>query len=285
MSYCLATLQRRLLEWLADDAPHGDLTSELVVPRGLRAEAVVLAKSRGVAACTWELAEALEGLGVEAKALVADGSEVGPGDVVMRLRGEARRILLVERTLLNLLIYLYGVATTTRLYVERARSVNPRIRVAATRKYPPGLGCLAKRAVRAGGGDTHRFSLSDAILIKDNHIRLAGSVEEALRRALAGRGFMHRVEVEVSTVEDAVRAAEAGADVVMFDNMSPGEIGEAIEALKARGLRGRVVLEASGGIDLDNIVEYARLDLDVVSTSRITMNPVRVDLSLEVVRP
>jgi len=174
LSYCLATLQRRLLEWLADDAPHGDVTSELVVPRGLRAEAVVLAKSRGVAACTGELAEALASLGVEAEALAGDGSEVGPGDVVMRLRGDAQRILLVERTLLNLLIYLYGVAATTRLYVERARSVNPRIRVAATRKYPPGLGCLAKRAVRA---------------------------------------------------------AEAGADVIMFDNMRPGEIGEAIEAL------------------------------------------------------
>ncbi|KSW11818.1 nicotinate-nucleotide pyrophosphorylase [Pyrodictium occultum] len=276
-------LEQLFLEWLREDAPHGDLASELLIPPGLEVRAVVRANERGVAACVEDVARVLERLGLEARPLKRSGETVEPGDLVLEVRGEARRVLLVERTLLNLLSYLFGVATATRELVEKARRVNPHVRVAATRKIPPGLRYLAKRAVAAGGGDTHRLSLSDAVLIKDNHLAVLGDVAEAVRRARERASFIHRVEVEVETVEDAVRAAKAGADVVMLDNMSPREVAEAIRRLEEEGLRGRVLVEVSGGITPENIAEYARAGPDVVSTSYITMKARPVDLSLEVV--
>lgn len=184
---------------------------------------------------------------------------------------------------MDLLSILAGVATETRRFLEAARRVNPRVKVAATRKTPPGLAVLVKKAVRAGGGDTHRFSLSDAILVKDNHLAIVGSVGEAVRRAREAAGFMHKVEVEVESVEDAVEAAEAGADVVMLDNMEPEQVKRALEELERRGLRGRVIVEVSGGVTLDNIGEYAALGPDVISTSSITLKARPIDLTLEVV--
>ncbi len=283
LSSCEIGLLRSFIEWVQEDSPFGDLTSELVVPELLDAKAVVLSKTPGIATCTRIIANVLRNLGIETEVFVKDRSSFKEGTEILKLMGNARKILLFERTLLDLLMYLYGVATATKKFVERVREVNPKVKVAATRKYPPGLGCLIKRAVRDGGGDTHRFSLSDAILIKDNHIKIAGSVKEAIRRALRGRSFIHKIEVEVNTVEQAVEAAEMGVDVIMFDNMRPNDIEEAIELLKKKGLRKGVILEASGGISLDNIKDYATLDLDVISTSMITMRPERVDLSLEVI--
>jgi len=274
---------RKLLEFLEEDAPYGDVTSELVVPEGTVVRAVIVAKSRGVLAGAKFVKMLLERLGVRVLRTLSDGAELEPGSIVMELEGDARTILLVERTVLNLLMHLSGVATTTRRLVEKVRRVNPRVKVAATRKTLPGLRLLEKYAVEIGGGDPHRFSLSDMILIKDNHIAVAGSVEEALRRALSLKSFSKLVEVEVRSVEEAVRAAELGADIVMLDNMSPEEVRRAVEELKRRGLRDRVVVEVSGGITEDTIVEYASADVDVISTSVITMAAKPLDMSLEVV--
>jgi len=276
-------LVQDFIRWLREDSPFGDLTSELLIPKGVRVRAVVIAKSEAIAACVEDLAEALNALGVRVTKLVPSGTPLKPRDVVMELVGEARKLLLVERTLLNLVKYLFGVATTTRTFVEEARRANPRVRVAATRKVIPGLRYLAKKAVRAGGGDTHRFSLSDGVIIKDNHLAVIGDVSRAVKLAREGVSFMHRVDVEVQSLEDAIKAAEAGADVVMLDNMTPEQVREVVEELRRRGLRDRVIVEVSGGITPENLREYASLDVDVISTSYITMNPVRVDVSLEFV--
>jgi nicotinate-nucleotide pyrophosphorylase (carboxylating) len=205
------------------------------------------------------------------------------GTAVLEVTGSARVVLGVERTLLNILMHCSGIATEVRKLVELVRRVNSRVRVAATRKTLPGLRYFEKKAVAIGGGDTHRLSLSDAILIKDNHIKIVGSVEEAVKIAKASASFVHKVEVEVSTPEDAVKAAESGADIIMLDNMKPSEVARVVEELRKRGLRERVLLEVSGGITPDNILEYAKLDVDVISCGYITISSRAVDMSLDVV--
>jgi nicotinate-nucleotide pyrophosphorylase (carboxylating) len=278
------TLALKLVEWVWEDAPFGDLTSEALIPEGVTVEAEVLAKSEGIAACFNDLAEALKVLGLAATTKLRDGDAFTSGDVVMVVKGPARQVLLLERTLLNIMTYLSGVALRTRRLIEVVRSVREGVRVAATRKVVPGLRALVKKAVAAGGGDTHRYSLSDAIIIKDNHIAVVGDVVKAVKLVKARKSFIHKVEVEVRTPEDAVRAAAAGADAVMLDNMSPDEVREAIELLKGEGLRDSVIVEVSGGIDEDNAPQYAAPGPDIISSSAITLRPARVDLSMEVVR-
>jgi len=276
-------LAKKLISWVEEDAPFGDVTSELLIPSNSQVRAVIVAKSDGVAACFRDISLALEILGLKTRVLVKDGEVFKAGEPVAEFEGPARRILLFERTVLNTMMYLSGVATKTRRLVEIVRKVSKDTRVAATRKIVPGLRELVKKAVVMGGGDTHRFSLSDAILIKDNHIALLGSVEKAIRLAKAKASFIHKIEIEVRKPEDALKAAKLGVDVVMLDNMSVSEVAKAIDLLEKHGVRRKVLVEVSGGIDEDNIVSYAALKPDVISTSSITMRPARVDLSLEVV--
>ncbi|WP_257640382.1 carboxylating nicotinate-nucleotide diphosphorylase [Pyrodictium delaneyi] len=277
-------MAEEILQWLREDMPHWDLTTDALGLEDVCAEAVVVAKSRAVAACTAELARALRILGLDVEAPKKPGELVEPGDIVLRIRGPAGLLLALERTILNLLIYAFGVATQTRRMVDTARRVAPGVRVAATRKTPPGLRVCVKRAFAAGGGDTHRLGLSDAILVKDNHVALVGDYGEALRRVLEQRSFMHRVEVEASTPEEALTAARLGVDAVLLDNMSPDEVRETILLLEREGVRSRIVVEASGGITPENIAEYAATGVDVVSTSYPLLYPARVDLSMRMRR-
>lgn len=174
-----------------------------------------------------------------------------------------------------------GIATETRKLVEKVRKVNPRVKVAGTRKSL--LRLIDKRAIMIGGGEPHRFSLSDAILIKDNHLALV-PLEEAIKRAKEFSVYKV-VEVEVENLEDAVKAAKAGADVIMLDNMKPQEIKEVIEKLRELGLRDGVKIEVSGGITPENIEEYAKLDVDVISLGYLTHSVRNFDVSLEIVKP
>jgi nicotinate-nucleotide pyrophosphorylase (carboxylating) len=175
-----------------------------------------------------------------------------------------------------------GVATTTRRLVDKVREVNPRVRVAATRKTLPGLRWFEKRAVKVGGGDTHRYDLSSLILIKDNHLALLGDLAHTIKLARERTSFALKIEVEVTAPEEAVTAAGAGADIVMLDNMTPTEVKAALEALERAGLRQRVIVEASGGIDAANILDYVRAGVDVVSIGALTDSAKAIDLSLEV---
>ncbi|MCD6445154.1 carboxylating nicotinate-nucleotide diphosphorylase [Candidatus Bathyarchaeota archaeon] len=278
-------LVRRLEMFLEEDVGFGDLTTELLVPKGLRAKGFIVVKERGVIAGLEEARVLFDVLGVEARLRFRDGDLVKPGDVVMEVEGEARSILMAERTVLNIMMRMSGIATETRRLVDMVRRAGLDVRVAATRKTAPGLRFLDKKAVMVGGGDTHRLRLDDAVLIKDNHVAIVGSVGEAVRKAKEAVSFAKKVEVEVQTPEEALEAARCGADIVMLDNMKPDQIRRAVELLKAEGLYGRVLLEASGGINPSNILEYASTGVHVVSLGYLTHSAKALDMSLELETP
>jgi nicotinate-nucleotide pyrophosphorylase (carboxylating) len=248
------------------------------VPAETGARAEIVAKAAGVLAgmeAVHEVARQVdEALLVEL--LLADGASVEPGAVIARVTGPGRSVLAFERTALNFLQQLSGVATLTRAFVERVRGTQAS--VVDTRKTVPGLRALQKAAVLAGGGRNHRFGLFDAILIKDNHLRLAGGVANALAMAKAGAPFMARIEVEVTTPEDAELAARLGADVIMLDNMDPATARESVSRIG-----GRALTEISGGIRLDTIRSYAELGVDLISVGALTHSAPALDLSLEVI--
>jgi nicotinate-nucleotide pyrophosphorylase (carboxylating) len=267
-----------LLRFIEEDAPFGDVTSEAVIPEGMKAKAVIIAKGEGIIAGVEEAKALFEHFGVKVDVKKRDGEEVGKGDIILELEGDARAILLVERTALNVMGRMSGIATEVRKLVEKVKVINPKVRVAGTRKTL--LKPIDKRAILIGGGEPHRFSLSDAILIKDNHLALV-PLEEAIKRAKAFSVYKV-VEVEVESLEDALKAAKAGADVIMLDNMNPEEIAEVLTVLKREGLRERVKIEVSGGITPENITEYAGLDIDVISLGYLTHSVKNFDVSLEV---
>ena len=271
----------KLLDALREDDPFWDLTS-VIVPNEY-GEACVRVKEDCVVAGMEEVAELLRLLGLEFTVLRGDGDVAKAGDCVLIIRGQKPDLLKVERVVLNVLMRASGIATMTRRILERARSVNPRVRVAATRKTTPFLRYLEKKAVAIGGGDPHRFSLSDAVLIKDNHIRAVGSLEKAIILARERSPFTVKIEVEVETVEDAIKAAELGVDIIMLDNMKPSDVAKVHEELVRRGLRDRIILEASGGINEDNVIEYARY-VDVVSIGALTHSYKSIDMSMDLIK-
>jgi len=273
-------LDARLSAWLAEDLGQGDLTSALVVEERLWGEAVIVSKAEGViaglpvAGRVFHLADP----GVRFTAKVAEGSPVVPGAEVARLEGPLRGILAGERLALNLLQRLSGIATLTRAYVEALRGT--KAQVLDTRKTTPGLRDLEKYAVRVGGGRNHRFGLFDGILLKENHIRAAGGVREAVRRAKEGAPHYLKVEVEVTSLEELEEALAAGADLILLDNFSPEAIREAV-----RRVAGRVPLEASGNMTLERARMAAEAGVDYVSVGALTHSAKALDLSLLVVRP
>lgn len=274
---------RRFLDFIYEDNPFWDLTTEALMSDNINVKAAIVAKEDGLVACVEDVASILRRLGLSVKIVVGDGGYVKKGDIVMEITGNARTVLSIERTMLNLLMHCSGIATTVRRLVNRVREVNSRVRIAATRKTLPGLRYFEKKAVLIGGGDTHRLSLSDAILIKDNHVKIVGDVAKAVRIAREKKSFIHKIEVEVTNASDAIAAAEAGADIIMFDNMTLEEIQRAIEELRKRGLRDRVLIEVSGGITEDNIIDYAKLDVDIISCGWITLSSKALDMSLEII--
>lgn len=272
----------RLLAFIEEDAPFGDATTEAVLGDET-CEAQLRFREAGVAAGLAEASALFSYHGVTVTRLAADGDRVEAGGVVLRLDGPVRAVLLVERTALNLVGRMAGIATATARFAARAREARPGVRVAATRKTAPGLRLLDKRAVVLGGGDPHRYTLSDAVLLKDNHLALVG-IEEAVGRARAVSAY-RVIEVEAETADEAVRAARAGAGVVMLDNMTPDGVKEALAALEAAGLRDRVTVEASGGITEETVGAYAALGVDIISVGALTHSARALDVTLEVSAP
>ena len=258
--------------FLAEDLGDGDLTTDSVVPAEARLNVTLLLKEEGVV-CGLDVAEAVFrelDPGVAFERVVQDG-DVAQGPVA-RVSGNARALLTGERTALNLLGRLSGIATLTRRYVEALAGTGATI--LDTRKTTPGLRALEKLAVRTGGGTNHRFGLFDAVLIKDNHLRLGGGVASAVRRASA-TGFP--VEVECETLEDVRAALDAGADTLLLDNMAPRELRDAV-ALVA----GRAKTEASGGVTLDTVRAIAETGVDYISVGALTHGARSLDVSMEV---
>lgn len=275
---------RELQDYVAEDLGFGDITTQAVVPAGVHAEAVILAKASGILAGVSEASEILLTSGCKVNILKRDGERVRNGERILQVTGEASSILSRERVVLNLIMRMSGIATLTSQFVEISKKINPRVRIASTRKTAPGLRSLDKKAVHLGGGDTHRMRLDDAILIKDNHLRIVGSVGEAVKRAKKRASFTKKIEVEVSTLADAVEAVEAEADIVLLDNLSPQELKKIVKALEAQKLRKGITIEASGGITLLNLSKYAKTGVDVLSVGALTHSVKAIDVSLEILR-
>jgi nicotinate-nucleotide pyrophosphorylase (carboxylating) len=268
-----------LLNFIREDAPFGDITSENVIP-DVDCRAIVSIEQKSVVAGLEESSTLFQYFDVSVEQTISDGSPVHRGDILLNLEGPAKNILLVERTALNLIGRMSGIATATREFVNGVRRVNPSCRVAATRKTCPGLRKLDKKAVTLGGGEPHRQNLSDGILIKDNHLALV-SLDGAIAKAKS-RSAYNKVEVEVENSDDAVRAALAGCDTIMFDNMKPRQVQKSLNALKRHKLRDLVTIEISGGIDADTISEYATLDIDLISIGSLTHSVKNIPVHLEI---
>jgi nicotinate-nucleotide pyrophosphorylase (carboxylating) len=268
-----------LLRFIEEDSPFGDVTSDAVIPQR-PCRAVIRAEQEGVIAGIAEACALFMHFGIRAEPIKQDGDIVITEDIVLSLAGNAKGILLVERTALNLIGRMSGIATQTRVLVNMVSSVNSRCRIASTRKTSPGLRALDKKAVQLGGGDPHRMSLSDGILIKDNHLMLI-PLTEAIRAARA-HSVYRKVEVEVETPEDALIAAQEGADIILLDNMGPEWIQETLAGLKQAGLRDRLTVELSGGIDETTLPVYATLDVDVISIGALTHTVKNFSVTLEI---
>jgi nicotinate-nucleotide pyrophosphorylase (carboxylating) len=263
---------------LAEDLGRaGDVTSAATIPAGARASAVIAARQPGRLAGLQLAAAAFAALDpqIAFRAELSDGARLSRGAVVARIEGPARAVLSAERTALNFLGHLTGVATATAAFADRI--AHTRAKICCTRKTTPGLRVFEKYAVRCGGGSNHRFGLDDAILIKDNHIAVAGGVEAALRGAKAHAGHLVKIEIEVDTLEQLDRVIAEGADVVLLDNMGPDLLREAVARVG-----GRMLTEASGNVTLETVAAIAESGVDLISVGRITHSAPTLDLGLDV---
>jgi len=274
-------IEEALKEFLDEDIGYGDITTDALVNPAAKATGTVICKERAVIAGLSESIILLKLLGCEGKPKVRDGQEVSSGTIILEANGSGRALLKVERVLLNLLSHMSGVATATGELVNIAKQNGGSTRIACTRKTLPGLRYFEKRAVELGGGDTHRLRLDDAVLIKENHLALAGSITESVRKAKAKVSFTKKIEVEAATPEQAVEAGLAGADIVLLDNMTPAEVKKSMSLLEARKLRDRLLVEVSGGITRENLGGYVKIGMDVISVGSITHSAKAIDMSLE----
>lgn len=266
---------------LAEDLGRaGDLTAQACVPEQARMNGVFAARKAGVAAGIDAVRIAVRMLDpqAEVETLVLDGRPFAAGAALVRVEANARALLAAERTALNILGRMCGIATLTRAYVDAV--VGTSARIADTRKTTPGLRALEKHAVACGGGMNHRFGLDDAILIKDNHIAVCGGAAEAVRRARAHAGHLVKVEVEVDSLDQLDAVLPERPDVVMLDNFTLPALREAVERAAASPF-GRPVLEASGGVTLDTVGVIARTGVDVISVGALTHSAPALDVGLD----
>jgi len=266
---------------LKEDEGYGDITSEALIKRDIITEGFILSKDTGILAGMNIVKDIFSEYNVKILSSLNDGDEIKHGDKLLEFKGDAKTILLLERTVLNLLMRMSGVATKTHNIVTKVHEVNPNIKVAGTRKTSPALQKFDKQAIIIGGGDSHRNGLDDMVLIKDNHIAIVGGVFEALRLAKKNVSFSKKIEIEVENVDDAVIAASNGADIVMFDNMSPIEASKTLDVLNDKNLRNNILIELSGGITEENILDYAYLDVDVISLGALTHSTYSLNFSLD----
>jgi len=281
-------LNRSILEdairsFLAEDLGFGDVTSNVLVDSKRKGEGRVVCGENAVIAGIEEALVLLELTGCQGTTRAHDGDRVKAGTMILSALGPARALLGAERTLLNMLAHMSGVATATADLVSIAnKESRGKIKIACTRKTLPGLRYFEKRAVELGGGDTHRLRLDDAVLIKNNHLELDGSITESVRKAKEKASFTKKVEVEVTTPYQAVEAALANADIILLDNMTAKEVERSVALLKAKNLRNRVLVEASGGIRKENLASYSKTGVDVISIGAITHSAPAIDMNLEI---
>ncbi|MEI6132827.1 MAG: carboxylating nicotinate-nucleotide diphosphorylase [Bacillota bacterium] len=271
-------LDEVIMRAFQEDMPMGDITTDNIISIESKSKATLTAKQSGVV-CGIEVAKRVFELldaNVEFEALRADGDLVGPGDLIMRVAGNSRALLKGERTALNFIQHLSGVATETNKYAKLLEGL--KTKVVDTRKTTPGLRYLEKYAVACGGGSNHRFSLSDGVLIKDNHIKAAGGISNAVSRVREKIPHTVKIEVETESLEMVQEALDSGADIIMLDNMTIEKMTQAVGLIS-----GRALVEASGDIDEKKLVEVAKTGVDIISIGRITRSAGSLDISMRFV--
>jgi nicotinate-nucleotide pyrophosphorylase (carboxylating) len=270
-----------IIGMIYQDIGFEDITTNALIAPDTMIKAHIICGEAGILSGLDLVRTIFQEFSIKSTPMKMDGNKINAQDILMEIEGDARTILSVERTVLNLLMRMSGIATITSNLIMSVRDNEMDTIIAGTRKTTPGLQFYEKEAIRIGGGDTHRFRLDDCILIKDNHIALVGDVKTALKMAKAYASFTKKIEIEVENIEDALAAAVTGVDIIMLDNMDPWEVRNVISALEKRNLRNNILIEVSGGINPDNIIEYAETGVDIISTGYITHSVKSLDMSLE----
>ena len=266
--------KKQLSQFLAEDIGKGDITSTLLPKRKISVK--IISRENAIVAGTTYAKGIFKLKGCNAKVLKKDGSKIKPNQIIMIITGDARKILTCERTALNLLTRMSGIATQTN---ELVKKIPKKTKVYATRKTAPGLRYFDKEAVEIGGGKKHRLRLDEMVMIKDNHIAVGNSLLSLIKKA---KRKYKKFEVEVENTSDAILATKEGATIVMLDNFSPSQIKRTIKILKNQKLRNKVLLEASGGINSKNISKYGQTGVDIISVGSITNSVKGIDMSLEI---
>ena len=270
-------IKKELLRFISEDIQGGDITSVLLPKKKIKAK--IISRQEGVLAGVKFAGDIFRLKGCNVKIIKKDGAKLKSNQIILQISGNAGTVLSCERTALNLLSRMSGIATQTNFLVSKIRKINTKTKLYSTRKTAPGLRFFDKEAIMIGGGHKHRMSLNDMVMIKDNHLLVTNSMEGIIKNA---RKRHKHVEVEVENQRDAILAASSGATIVMLDNFSPVQIKKTITALQKKKLRNKVKLEASGGINSKNIAAYAKTGVDIISVGSITNSVKGLDLSLEV---
>jgi len=270
-------IKKELLRFISEDIQGGDITSVLLPKKKIKAK--IISRQEGVLAGVKFAGDIFRLKGCNVKIIKKDGAKLKSNQIILQISGNAGTVLSCERTALNLLSRMSGIATQTNFLVSKIRKINRKTKLYSTRKTAPGLRFFDKEAIMIGGGHKHRMSLNDMVMIKDNHLLVTNSMEGIIKNA---RKRHKHVEVEVENQRDAILAASSGATIVMLDNFSPVQIKKTITTLQKKKLRNKVKLEASGGINSKNISAYAKTGVDIISVGSITNSVKGLDLSLEV---
>ena len=270
-------IKKELLRFISEDIQGGDITSVLLPKKKIKAK--IISRQEGVLAGVKFAGDIFRLKGCNVKIIKKDGAKLKSNQIILQISGNAGTVLSCERTALNLLSRMSGIATQTNFLVSKIRKINRKTKLYSTRKTAPGLRFFDKEAIMIGGGHKHRMSLNDMVMIKDNHLLVTNSMEGIIKNA---RKRHKHVEVEVENQRDAILAASSSATIVMLDNFSPVQIKKTITAFQKKKLRNKVKLEASGGINSKNISAYAKTGVDMISVGSITNSVKGLDLSLEV---
>ena len=275
-------LRESLVRFLREDIGQGDLTSQYTVDEGLKSSSQIICKSEIAVVAGLEEAKIIfEICNCDSKALVNDGDIVKRGIRVMKINGNTRAILKAERTALNLIMRMSGIATDTKKFVDIVKTVSKDIKVMGTRKTAPGLRYFDKKSIKLGGGHSHRNTLDEMILIKDNHLAVSTSIQNAISNARLKAGKNVMIECEVSNKKSSVEAIKSGADIIMLDNFTPEMAQKTISYLRKSGLREKVLIEISGGVNISNIKDYALALPDMISIGILTHSSNSIDFSMK----
>lgn len=281
MTYNRFIIERKLKEFLEEDCNFKDVTSS-IISNDAEISAKILVKSQGYISGLEELKILFNLLNISSEFLKRDGQYVESGDIVVNLKGKVKDILLGERIGLNLITHMSAITSITRKYINIIKDSGKSVKIACTRKTMPGLRIFDKKAVEVAGGDTHRFNLDDMILLKDTHLKYYnGDVAKLLKDTRKIASFTKKIEIEIEKVEDVLIAAKNGADIIMLDNFTPDEVEDAISLLKNNNLRNKLIIEVSGGINEENLLDYVIAEPDIISLGLITQKYTQfIDFSL-----